>query len=40
MMMPTPDRRVPAADREMLKIDGLKMKETLKEVVAISLKEP
>jgi hypothetical protein len=29
---------VPAADQKYLKIDGLKMKETLKEVVAISLK--
>src|SRR6516164_6179958 len=29
---------VPAADQKYLRIDGLKMKETLKEVVAISLK--
>src|SRR5438105_3244276 len=29
---------VPAADQKYLKIDGLKMKDTLKEVVAISLK--
>ena len=29
---------VPAADQKYLKIDGLKMKETLKEVVAISLR--
>jgi len=29
---------VPAADQKYLKIDGLKMKETMKEVVAISLK--
>jgi hypothetical protein len=29
---------VPAADQKYLKIDGLKMKETMKEVVAISLR--
>src|SRR5215468_10512204 len=29
---------VPAADQKYLKIDGLKMKEVMKEVVAISLK--